>query len=50
MTQSFAPPPSSQGQPFFPIQAFDTLVIGLKALAAQQQIEQRTTLPAPLLG
>jgi hypothetical protein len=41
MTQPFAPPPSLQRQSFLAIQALDALVIGLPALAAQHQIEQR---------
>jgi hypothetical protein len=38
------------GQPFLAIQALDAFVVGLKALAAQQQIEQRTAPAAPLFG
>ena len=50
MTQPVASPPSAQGQSFLAIDPLDALVIGLKALAAQHQVDQRTA-PAPsLLG
>ena len=46
MAQPLAPAPSAQRQPFFAIQPLDSFVIGPPALAAQHQIEHRTT-PAP---